>query len=248
MATLSSLEKDFKNLVKADALSHAYALHGQNVATQFLFAKGLANFLEHKKWQQPEGVLLDAKFIDGSVQNLGVDVAREFSDFLYKQPVASARRTLVISSADEFTTQAQNAILKIVEEPPSHGLIILTIRDVNSLLPALRSRLQKIFVASDGKGEQSELEQRANELVSSFMKMSGSERSKLVKALVDEDKEAQKQEQIVEQFVRALIIELAKKPQQYAHALKELLKRQTAMGDFTTSKRLQIEAALQYLK
>jgi hypothetical protein len=248
MATVSSLEKDFKKLVKADALAQAYVLHGQDVKAQFEIAQALANFLEVGKWQQPEGVLIDARFIDGATQNLGVDVAREFSDFLYRQPVASMRRTLVVSNATEFTDQAQNAILKIVEEPPAHGLIILAIRDVNSLLPALKSRLQRIYVTGQGPAVLSATEQRAEELVQQFLKTSGSERSKFVKALIDEDKEVEKSEQIVEAFVRALILKLGEKPQEHAVVLRELLKRQTAMGDYNTSKKLQIDAALQYLR
>jgi len=263
MATLASLGKDFKRLVKAGTLAHAYVLHGPAVSAQFAFAKALAGFLEGRGWIQDEiprlrddgeaganRPLLDAKFIDGTQQNLGVDVTREFSEFLYRQPVASPKRTLVINSAAEFTDQAQNAILKIAEEPPSHGLIILTLRDVNSLLPALRSRLQAIYVAADStaKVALTPVEERAQELVEKFLMSAAGERSKLVKGLVDEDKEAEKNEQIVEAFVRELIVELAKKPEQNVFALKELLKRQTAMGDYSTSKKLQLEAVLQYIK
>ncbi len=253
MATIAALTKELQQRVKSGVLAHAYVFHGPMVAAQFSVAKSLANFLETKQWSEPEGVLLDAKCIDGTQQNLGVDVTREFSEFLYRQPVASAKRTLIVSSAAEFTDQAQNAILKIVEEPPSHGLIILTLRDVNSLLPALRSRLQKIYVApspEDLPAMHAEARQagRARELVEKFLMSAAGERSKLVKGLVDEDKEAEKNEQIVEAFVRELIAELAKKPEQHVHALKELLKRQTAMGDYSTSKKLQLEAALQFLR
>ncbi len=261
MATIASLERDFKNLVKHEALAQAYVLHGPGGAVQFEFAKGLAYFLETGDWAGPTNqltkqptnqILLDAKFVDGTAQDLGVDVTREFSEFLYRQPVASPRRTLVINSAAEFTDRAQNAILKIVEEPPSHALIILTVRDVNSLLPALRSRLQKVWVAASGTLQESSEERRANELVEQFFLSAPGERSKLVKALIDEDKELKekeiKSEQIADHFVRALIVELAKKPEQNWQALKELLKRQTAMGDYTTSRKLQLEAALQYLK
>ncbi len=250
MPNLGTLAKQFQQLAKKDVLAQAYVLHGPVVAAQFAFAKELANFLETKEWQKPTNILLDAKFIDGSSQKLGVEVAREFSDFLYRQPAVSSRRTLVINNATDFTDQAQNAILKIVEEPPSHALIILTMRDVNSLLPALKSRLQAVYVAPDStmKAALSPVEERAQEILEKFLMTSGSERSKLLKSLVDEDKESEKGEQIVDAFVRALIVELAKKPEQNTLALKELLKRQTAMGDFSTSKKLQLEAALQFLR
>ena len=195
---------------------------------------------------------MDAKFIDGEAQDLGVDVAREFSEFLYRQPVASPRRTLVINSAAEFTRQAQNAILKIVEEPPSHALIILTMRDANSLLVPLKSRLQSFYVASvvGEKPTRTPLEDRAVELVEKFLMSSPDARKQQIKQMVEDDKEddVEKSEKIVDTFVSCLIAELAKKPEANVAALKAALKRQTAMGDYSTSKKLQLEAIAQYLQ
>lgn len=263
MATLSELEKDFKALIKNEALGHAYALYGPHLPGQFHFAKCLANYLEQshsagasrdaaRKWALPESILLDAKFIDGTEQNLGVDVAREFSEFLYRQPVASSRRTLVINSAAEFTDQAQNAILKIVEEPPSHALIILTVRDINSLLAPLKSRLQSLYVAPE-KGERAtrtELEEKADELVEKLLMSAPAGRSAIIKQIVADDKEddVEKNQKITDTFLNRLILELAKKPEANALAIKEALKRQTAMADYSTNKKLQLEAILQFLK
>ncbi len=258
MATLSELEKDFKTLIKNEALGHAYALYGPYVPGQFTLAKSLANFLEHKKWEDPSAgsgqgrILLDAKFIDGTQQNLGVDVAREFSEFLYRQPVASPRRTLVINSAAEFTDQAQNAILKLVEEPPSHALIIITVRDVNSLLAPLRSRLQSLY-AAPGKGERAtvtELEEKADELVEKLLMSAPAGRSVIIKQIIADDKEddVEKNQKITDTFLNRLILELSKKPEANVSVLKEALKRQTAMADYSTNKKLQLEAILQYLR
>jgi DNA polymerase III subunit delta' len=256
MATVREIEQDFKKLVKSGMLSHAYVLHGPHLPTQFTLARSLAAFLEQGKWQDPSTssgqgrLLLDARFIDGTQQNIGVDVARQFAEFLYRQPVASPRRVLVINGAAEFTDQAQNAILKIVEEPPSHGLIILTVRDIHSLLPPLRSRMQALYLSLE-KGQRptrTPIEEKAVELVEQFLMSAPAGRKALVKDLVASDKEdVEKSEKIVDTFVSCLIEELAKKPQQYATALRELLKRQTAMADYTTNKKLQLEAVIQFL-
>lgn len=252
MASIKEIEQDFKKLAKSDTLAHAYVLHGPDMAVQFAVARQLANFLETEKWQEPAGVLLDAKFIDGTRQDMGVDVAREFSEFLYRQPVVSPRRTLVINSAAEFTRQAQNAILKIAEEPPSHALIILTARDVNALLVPLKSRVQSIYVASEGgkKLTRTPREGRASELVEKFLMSGPDGRKQIIKQMVDADKEddIEKSEKIVDTFVSCLITELAKKPEANVAALKAALKRQTAMGDYSTSKKLQLEAIAYYMK
>jgi len=259
MATLTDLEKDFKTLIKNEALGHAYALYGPYVPGQFALAKSLANFLEGRGWiasgtrnDNGERPLLDAKFIDGTVQDLGVDVAREFSEFLYRQPVASPRRTLVINGAAEFTTQAQNAILKLVEEPPSHALIILTVRDINSLLPPLRSRLQSMYVSpiKGEKASRTELEEKADELVEKLLMSAQAGRSAIIKQIVSDDKEddVEKSQKITDTFLSRLILELAKRPEANVLALKEALKRQTAMADYSTNKKLQLEAVLQFLQ
>ena len=252
MAITKEIEQDFKTLIKKEVLGHAYVLYGPHLAGQFALAKALANFLEAGKWQDPEGVLLDAKFVDGSMQDLGVDVAREFSEFLYRQPVASPRRTLVINSAAEFTRQAQNAILKLVEEPPSHALIILTVRDFNSFIAPLKSRMQALYVAPESgqRATRTPLEERALELVEKFMMSAPDGRKQLIKQMVEGDKEddVEKSAKITDTFVSCLIEELAKKPEQNVRALKEALKRQTAMGDHSTSRKLQLEALAQALK
>jgi hypothetical protein len=132
---------------------------------------------------------------------------------------------------------------------------------VNSLLPALRSRFISFYVAPSAQGAAqpgSEIEQRARELVKKVLASSAADRGKIIKAMVDEDAEirdairgkpkAVHEEFIVTVFVRELIAELAKKPEQNWRVIKELLKRQSAIEDLSTSKKVQIEAALQFLQ
>jgi DNA polymerase III delta prime subunit len=256
---MSSIESDLKRLAKDKALGQGYIFHGSDVQGQFKTAQQLANFLETGKWSEPEGVLSDALFIDGTKQDLGVDVAREFSNFLYKFPVASHYRTLVVNGAIDLTPQAQNALLKIAEEPPSHGLIILVVNELTVLLPPLLSRFQKIFFptsarrgetggASDGKEVFTPAQQEAKEFVQKFLAGNPKTRSDIVKALVTNEKDIdEKSEKVVDHFTRFLIEELYKKPEANWRALKHLLARQQAMGDYSTNKRLQLESVIPFI-
>lgn len=261
MATIAEIEKDFKRLIEREALGHAYVLHGPQASPQLLFAQGLAHFLETGVWPTlvPEAashpataLLLDARFIDGSSQHLGVDTAREFSEFLYRHPVRSTRRTLIVHSAAELTSQAQNAILKLVEEPPAHALIMLTVRDVNSLLPPLRSRLQMFYIAPERGGQEavSERDEHARQLAEEFLIANAAGRSALIKQIVEADKEedVEKSSKIVDTFVSCLIAELAQHPERNSRVLAQVLTRQVAMRDYSTSKKLQLEALLHYLQ
>lgn len=77
--------------------------------------------------------------------DIGVDVVREF---LIKSvgltPQRGRWKVFVIREADRITTQAQNALLKTLEEPPQRTTLILLATDVNKLLPTTKSRCQVI--------------------------------------------------------------------------------------------------------
>ena len=250
MAHEQKIKKEFQELHAAGLLGHGYILYGPEPSEQLSCARSLAAFLETGKWQVSDAILLDSLLIDGTAQDLGVDVARTFSDFLYRSPVASPRRTLIVHHASELTTQAQNAILKLAEEPPAHALILITVRDLGSLISPLRSRLAAHYLpASGARAEQTPREARAELLVEKLLLSRSADRAAIIKELVEEDKEdsVEKKDKIVDTFLSCLIAELAKKPERNLPALRQALLRQTAMADYTTNKKLQLEALLQFL-
>lgn len=56
------------------------------------------------------------------------------------------KRIALIEHAETMTTEAQNALLKLLEEPPADSVIILTSANINGLLPTIISRAQRITV------------------------------------------------------------------------------------------------------
>jgi len=259
MTTSKALEQNFKKHIKKGALGHAYAIYGPDAIAQFALARALANFLETceagsgegGRWEEPSTVLIDGRFVDGAKEGMGVDQARSFIDFLYRTPARSSHRTLVVANASELTAQAQNAILKLVEEPPLHGLIILTVKDPNSLLPTLRSRLEMIYLtgSEDNKQSDTDLDLRARELVEEFLLARADGRKQILKKMIDSDKEdsTSKEQRVADAFLSHLIIELAKRPKANLPVLQEALKRQQAIGDYSVNKKLQLEAVMQFL-
>lgn len=247
---MNNPEQDLKRLAKDGELGQGYIFHGADAQGMFAVAQKLANFLETKAWEVPAGVLSDVMLVDGTKQDLGVDVAREFTGFLYKFPVASKYRTLVVNGAIDLTPQAQNALLKIVEEPPEHGLIILVVNELTVLLPPLLSRFQKIFFSSsEAKTVLSPAEEEAQTLVKKFLATNNPKgRSDIIKEMVTSEKEInEKAEKVVDHFTKFLILELYKKPEANWRALKHLLRRQQVMNDFSTNKRLQLESVIQFI-
>ena len=71
---------------------------------------------------------------------LGVEEARGIQRLIDVRPYEGGRAVVVIDSAQELTTAAQNALLKTLEEPPEHVVIILLAESLSPLLPTVLSR------------------------------------------------------------------------------------------------------------
>lgn len=134
-------------MVKNGRLSHGYVFFGPEGVGKKTFGLALANFLENQELDYTEGKLLSDLFLILPDENktIGINVIKEARNFLFQKPNRSLKRTLIIDEAEFLTTEAQNALLKITEEPPASSLLILIVRDPEILMPTLASRLQRIY-------------------------------------------------------------------------------------------------------
>lgn len=143
----------FMKLADRGRLSHAYLLYGEPGVGKFLFAHSLAHYLEHGSFESDrplqETFILDLSRLVGeeesSRESIGIQQIKDMQQFLYQSPQASAYRVAIIRDGEWLTDQAQNALLKILEEPPIHACIIITALDPSVLLPPVSSRLQRVF-------------------------------------------------------------------------------------------------------
>ncbi len=80
---------------------------------------------------------------------IGIEAVRQLEQFLaLKVPGTSAYdRAIIIEDAHLLTTEAQNALLKTLEEPPAGTVLILTVNHLQSVLPTIRSRAQAVAVS-----------------------------------------------------------------------------------------------------
>lgn len=148
--------KDLKALVANGGLPHGYIFYGPAMVGKRTAALALARFLEKGEFVPPaaQEVLQDTQMIDlafvrtldpDAKGSIGIDAVREIKEFLWQKPNASVRRTLIIDDAELLTTEAQNALLKITEEPPASSLLILVTSDLESIMPTILSRLPKVY-------------------------------------------------------------------------------------------------------
>ena len=75
--------------------------------------------------------------------DLAIDVIREFLiEQVASRPMLSKRKVYVVSEAQKLNVNSQNALLKVLEEPPSYCTIILLCTRLEDLLPTIKSRCQ----------------------------------------------------------------------------------------------------------
>ncbi len=143
-----NVAEKLKHLADQDRLSHAYLLFGPEGAPKEVLARSIAEHVERNETRP----LIDFLHIrptkkkEGMKESIGRGEMKKIKTFLYQSPIASKKRTVIIQNAETISWQMAPSLLKIIEEPPAHALIILTTNDPQTLSPALLSRLTKIYI------------------------------------------------------------------------------------------------------
>lgn len=86
-----------------------------------------------------DGTHPDVKMISGD-KSIGVDVIREAVRLTGEHSYEGGHRVILIRRAEKMTAQAQNCLLKTLEEPPEDTVFLLTAEEASSLLPTVVSR------------------------------------------------------------------------------------------------------------
>lgn len=100
-----------------------------------------------------------------SGETLGIEEVRQLKHRLSLKPFSSPYQAAIITEAQNLTIFAQNALLKILEEPPSSSILILTAPCRESLLPTVVSRCQIIELPSKSEFKISQEEFSSHSLV-----------------------------------------------------------------------------------
>jgi len=142
--------EQLKNLADNKFLAHSYLFWGEEYLGKKTVAKALANYLENKIFDVPQKILSDFLEINpqknqNEDETSALEEIRTIRFFLSQKPNNSSYRTVIIDNAQKLNRYAQNALLKISEEPQKDSLIILITRDPDLLLQTLSSRFQKIY-------------------------------------------------------------------------------------------------------
>ncbi len=146
-----------RNAIRKNRLAHAYLFTGVDGIGKCTTATNLAmviNCLLPKDWDSCGECLScrkiscgnhpDVQIIEPHGQFIRIEQVRELSRSLCFRPIEGKKRVCIIVNGERMQDIAANALLKTLEEPPSHTLIVITAPEPKDLLPTIVSRCQNI--------------------------------------------------------------------------------------------------------
>ncbi|HSX44718.1 MAG TPA: AAA family ATPase [Candidatus Saccharimonadales bacterium] len=126
---------------------HALLISGPIGAGKLYVAQHVASQLLNKNVES----LMNYPFykhITTAANNIGINEVRQIHTFLKLKTTgqATVRRIIIVENAHLMSEEAQNSFLKILEEPPTDTVIIMTASHAQSILPTILSRVQQIEI------------------------------------------------------------------------------------------------------
>jgi len=149
-------KKILENSIKTNKISHSYIFIGQSGVGKFLFSKEFAKAVLCQGKQKPcdkcEACIKfngennpDIQIIDEiEEKSIKTETIKEMVKGVYEKPIASAKKVYIIKDSQKMTKEAQNSLLKTLEEPPEYVVIILITENENLLLNTIKSRCSKV--------------------------------------------------------------------------------------------------------
>ena len=148
-----SIVDHLQNAVTTGKVSHAYILQGERSAGKEFIAKTFATALLCEKGEaEPCGECHSCKqaendnnpdiirIIHEKPNTIGVEDIRKLTGDIAVKPYAGKYKVYIVNEAEKMTVQAQNALLKTLEEPPEYAVILLLATNTDALLPTVLSR------------------------------------------------------------------------------------------------------------
>ncbi len=95
----------------------------------------------------------DVHIIGSNSKKVGINEIRRIESEAYLSSNEADAKVFILEDADTYNIQSQNALLKIIEEPPKNVYFILTVSSKSSLLPTVASRLCVVNLSQKSLGD-----------------------------------------------------------------------------------------------
>ncbi len=176
----NKLSSEVISSVEQGSFPHGVLIECQNEKDGEDFARFVANCLVCRGKVKPCGMCSDCQKaqknghpdifetdgIKGKSRNFTVDAVREIRDDAFVVPNESDCKVYILKNAHNMNDQAQNAILKILEEPPSYVFFIIVTTSRSTMLETVLSRVQTYSLLS----AEEEITEKEADTVKNFVK------------------------------------------------------------------------------
>lgn len=145
------ITEQLTNSIKIGNISHSYLFLGTQGIGKKMIAKEFAKMILCTSEDKYCGVCKsciefdtdnnpDFSIIEPDGNSIKIDQIREFQKKVSEKPIISQRKVYIINDSDKMTVEAQNCLLKTLEEPPEFVTIILVGTNENAFLSTIKSR------------------------------------------------------------------------------------------------------------
>jgi len=170
-----------KNIIENNNVSHSYIFSGISGIGKFLFAKEFAKAIlcsnpdnkpcnNCKSCESFENLNNpDIIIIDEQEESIKTEQIKELTNNVLEKPIQGNKKIYIINNSERMTKEAQNSLLKTLEEPPEYVVIILVTSNENLLLNTIKSRCLKIPFTKLNNSEIKEYFNRISESINTNM-------------------------------------------------------------------------------
>jgi len=170
-----------KNIIENNSVSHSYIFSGISGIGKFLFAKEFAKAIlcsspDNKPCNNCKSCESiensnnpDIIIIDEEENSIKTEQIKQLTSNVLEKPIQSNKKIYIINNSENMTKEAQNSLLKTLEEPPEYVIIILVTSNENLLLNTIKSRCLKIPFTKLTNNEIQEYFHRIGEAVNTNM-------------------------------------------------------------------------------
>lgn len=134
-----TLINNFKIRCMNNTLSHAHLIAGEDGIGKSKLANILAKLILNGNLEKEYVDIINYK---SNKSSFGVDDVRNIIDEVYKKPFEKDKKVIIIYEGNKLTIQAQNALLKTIEEPPAGVHIIILCESLELILDTIKSRCE----------------------------------------------------------------------------------------------------------
>ena len=152
------IKTELKRAVQNNDILHSYMFIGQEGIGKKEIAKEFARTILCKTKKNncncksctsfKNGNNPDFYLISEEGNSIKIDQIRDLIEKAYEKPIASEKKVYIIDNSDKMTVEAQNSLLKTLEEPPDYMVLILITSNIDNILNTVKSRCVKLSFES----------------------------------------------------------------------------------------------------